>query len=91
MDYERDSDDEWFECFDADDLDDAKEEEEEDEVEAEDDRDWLEDNEAEKDKNVAAPALKFESFLQWEFVFDGELKPNEMDCKAMKHIVGVPS
>lgn len=81
VDYERDSDDEWFECFDADDLEDAKEEEEEEEVEGEDDRDWLEDDEDPKDKLIPAPAIKFESFLRWNFSFDGEHKPNEADCK----------
>ncbi|KAL8275587.1 hypothetical protein Esti_000538 [Eimeria stiedai] len=89
VDYERDSDDEWFECFDADDLDDAKEEEEEEEVEGEDDRDWLEEDEEAKDKLPAAPGIRFEAFLQWEFAFDGELKPNEADCSAP--LVAIPT
>lgn len=83
VDYERDSDDEWFECFDADDLEDAKEEEEEEEVEGEDDRDWLEEDEEAKEKLPAAPAIKFESFLQWTFTFDGEPKPNEADSEPV--------
>lgn len=81
VDYERDSDEEWFECFDADDLEDAKEEEEEEEIEGEDDRDWLEDDEEGKEKVVVAPAIKFESFLQWTFSFDGEPKQNEADSR----------
>ncbi|KAL8442189.1 hypothetical protein Emed_007387 [Eimeria media] len=89
VDYERDSDDEWFECFDADDLDDAKEEEEEEELEGDDDRDWLEDDEDAKDKLPAAPAIRFEAFLQWEFTFDGEHKPNEADCSAP--LVAIPT
>ncbi|KAL8455889.1 hypothetical protein Emag_000263 [Eimeria magna] len=89
VDYERDSDDEWFECFDADDLEDAKEEEEEEELEGDDDRDWLEDDEDAKDKLPAAPAIRFEAFLQWEFTFDGEPKPNEADCLAP--LVAIPS
>ncbi|KAL8429394.1 hypothetical protein Efla_001232 [Eimeria flavescens] len=89
VDYERDSDDEWFECFDADDLEDAKEEEEEEEVEGEDDRDWLEEDEEGKEKLVAAPTIRFESFLQWSFTFDGEAKPNEADFSTP--LTAIPS
>ncbi|KAL8436360.1 hypothetical protein ACSSS7_001760 [Eimeria intestinalis] len=87
VDYERDSDDEWFECFDADDLDDAKEEEEEEEIEGDDDRDWLEDDEETRDKLPAAPAIKFEAFLQWEFTFDGDPKPNEADSRGFPSLI----
>lgn len=84
IDYERDSDEEWFECFDADDLEDAREEEEEEEVEGEDDRDWLDDDEDEKsrDKAAVALAMKFESFLGWQWSFDGEPKPNQADISG---------
>ncbi|KFH07825.1 hypothetical protein TGVAND_214560 [Toxoplasma gondii VAND] len=82
IDYDRDSDEEWFENFDVDDLDEGKDEDEEEELEGEEDKDWLVEDDDEGSGAGRAgfgQSVRFESLCDWHWSFEGEEKPNARD------------
>ncbi|PFH37090.1 hypothetical protein BESB_035480 [Besnoitia besnoiti] len=79
IDYDRDSDEEWFENFDVDDLDEGKDEEEEEEPEGEEDKDWLVEDDDEASgagRSGFGHSVRFESLCDWQWFFEGEEKAN---------------
>nr|CEL69461.1 TPA: hypothetical protein BN1204_051710 [Neospora caninum Liverpool] len=83
IDYDRDSDEEWFENFDVDDLDEGKDEEEEEELEGEEDKDWLVEDDDEGSgagRTGFGHSVRFESICDWHWSFEGEEKPNALDA-----------